>query len=342
MIKSLIAFLVAGSFAASTVSASNVEDYASLVNPFIGTTNFGATNPGALCPNGMMAVVPFNVMGSDENLYDKDARWWSTPYEKYNCFFTGFAHGALSGVGCPDLASLLSIATTGELEVDYHKYGTKYSEEKASPGYYSLRLDKYGISAEATATERSSMERYTFPKGRGNILLNLGEGLTNESGAMVRRVSETEIEGVKLLGTFGYTAQAVFPVYFVLRVSRTPSDGGYWKKQPPKYGVEAEWDKDQGKYKIYRNYGREIAGDDVGYWFSFDNLDEGEQIEVRVAISYVSTENARLNLDSEQGNLSFDEIRQYALEKWKNPGDRRHGAAEKGFLHGSISHACPS
>lgn len=318
MIKSLIAFLVAGSFAASTVSASNVEDYASLVNPFIGTTNFGATNPGALCPNGMMAVVPFNVMGSDENLYDKDARWWSTPYEKYNCFFTGFAHGALSGVGCPDLASLLSIATTGELEVDYHKYGTKYSEEKASPGYYSLRLDKYGISAEATATERSSVERYTFPKGRGNILLNLGEGLTNESGAMVRRVSETEIEGVKLLGTFGYTAQAVFPVYFVLRVSRTPSDAGYWKKQPPKYGVEAEWDKDQGKYKIYRNYGREIAGDDVGYWFSFDNLDEGEQIEVRVAISYVSTENARLNLDSEQGNLSFGEIRQYALERWNS------------------------
>ena len=318
MIKSLIAFLVAGCFATSTVSASNVEDYASLVNPFIGTTNFGATNPGALCPNGMMAVVPFNVMGSDENLYDKDARWWSTPYEKYNCFFTGFAHGALSGGGCPDLASLLSIATTGELEVDYHKYGTKYSEEKASPGYYSLRLDKYGISAEATATERSSVERYTFPKGRGNILLNLGEGLTNESGAMVRRVSETEIEGVKLLGTFGYTAQAVFPVYFVLRVSRTPSDAGYWKKQPPKYGVEAEWDKDQGKYKIYRNYGREIAGDDVGYWFSFDNLDEGEQIEVRVAISYVSTENARLNLDSEQGNLSFDEIRQYALERWNS------------------------
>ena len=318
MIKSLIAFLVAGCFALSTVSASNVEDYASLVNPFIGTTNFGATNPGALCPNGMMGVVPFNVMGSDENLYDKDARWWSTPYEKYNCFFTGFAHGALSGVGCPELGSLLSIATTGELEVDYHKYGTKYSDEKASPGYYSLHLDKYGISAEATATERSSVERYTFPKGRGNILLNLGEGLTNESGAMVRRVSETEIEGVKLLGTFGYTAQAVFPVYFVLRVGRTPSDAGYWKKQPPKHGVEAEWDKDQGKYKIYRNYGREIAGDDVGYWFSFDNLDEDEQIEVSMGISYVSTENARLNLDSEQGNLSFDEIRQYALEKWNS------------------------
>ena len=44
------------------------------VNPFIGTTNFGTTNPGAICPNGMMSVVPFNVMGSEANKYDKDAR----------------------------------------------------------------------------------------------------------------------------------------------------------------------------------------------------------------------------------------------------------------------------
>ncbi len=51
----------------------------------------------------MMSVVPFNVMGSDANLYDKDARWWSTPYEFHNKFFTGFAHGALSGVGCPEM-----------------------------------------------------------------------------------------------------------------------------------------------------------------------------------------------------------------------------------------------
>ena len=40
------------------------------VDPFIGTTNFGTTNPGAICPNGMMSVVPFNVMGSSENTYE--------------------------------------------------------------------------------------------------------------------------------------------------------------------------------------------------------------------------------------------------------------------------------
>lgn len=317
---SLVSLCVAAiSFAASTPSPSLSEDYTSYVNPFIGTTNFGATNPGALCPNGMMAVVPFNVMGSEDNLYDKDARWWSAPYEKHNCFFTGFTHGALSGVGCPDLGSLLTMATTGELNVDYHDYGSKYSQEHATPGYYCLELDKYGIFAEATATERTSVERYTFPKGKGNILLNLGEGLTNESGAMVRRVSDTEIEGTKLLGTFGYTPQAVFPVYFVMRVSKRPSDSGYWKKQPPKYGVEAQWDKDSGKYKIYRKYGRELAGDDVGYWFSYNELSEGEKVEVRIGISYVSIDNARLNLDQEQSaDGSFDEIRKSATDKWNS------------------------
>lgn len=287
------------------------------VDPFIGTTNFGTTNPGAVCPNGMMSVVPFNVMGSAENVYDKDARWWSTPYEYHNKFFTGFAHGALSGVGCPEMGSLLTMATTGELTVDYKEYGTTYRDEQATPGYYAVTLDKYGLFAEATATARTSAERYTFPGGAGHILLNLGEGLTNESGAVVRRVSATEIEGTKLLGTFCYNPQKVFPVYFVLRVSKAPTASGYWKKQRPMTGVEAEWTPDNGKYKLYTEYGRELAGDDVGYWFTFDGLRAGETVEVRMGISYVSTENARRNLDAEQpAGTTFDTIRQNARKRW--------------------------
>ncbi len=79
-------------------AAASAQTPADRVDPFIGTTNFGTTNPGAVTPHGMMSVVPFNVMGSEENVYDKDARWWSTPYEYHNKFFTGFAHGASSGV----------------------------------------------------------------------------------------------------------------------------------------------------------------------------------------------------------------------------------------------------
>ena len=115
----------------------------------------------------------------------------------------------------------------------------------------------------------------------------------------MRRVSDTEVEGMKLLGTFCYNPQAVFPVYFVMRVSKRPAATGFWKKQPPKQGVEAEWDKDAGNYKLYTQYGKDIAGDDVGVWFSYD-MQPGEQVEVRMGISYVSTENARRNLDAEQ------------------------------------------
>jgi predicted alpha-1,2-mannosidase len=298
-------------------AAVRAQEPASWVDPFIGTTNFGTCNPGAVTPNGMMSVVPFNVMGSDTNVYDKDARWWSTPYEFHNKFFTGFAHGALSGVGCPDMGALLTMPTTGALDVDYKRYGSPYAEETASPGYYGVSLEKYGIRAEATATPRTSAERYTFPAGQGHILLNLGEGLTNESGATVRRVSATEIEGSKLLGTFCYNPQKVFPVYFVLRVSKVPSQSGYWKKQRPMTGVEAEWTPDNGKYKFYTQYGRELAGDDVGYWFTFDDLRKDEQVEVRMGISYVSTENARRNLDAEQpAGTTFDALREAAAARW--------------------------
>ena len=313
MIKRFISLLLL--FAPLAVAAQKPAD---LVNPFIGTTNFGTTNPGAVTPNGMMSVVPFNVMGSDLNVFDKDQRWWSAPYEYNNKFFTGYAHVALSGVGCPDASSLLVMPTSGELDVDYFSYGSEYTNEKATPGYYSNELTKYGIRTEVTATTRSSCERYTFPAGKGNIILNLGQGLTNECGAMVRRVSSTEVEGFKMLGTFCYTTQAVFPVYFVMRVSKAPTSEGAWKFQPALTGVEAEWTPDDGTYKLYENYYREVAGDNIGYRFCYDNLADGEQITVQMGVSFVSIENARENLNAEQQGKDFDSIHAQAVEKWNN------------------------
>ena len=306
-------FLSLSLFLSLPAAAQQPVDY---VDPFIGTTNFSVCNPGAVLPHGLMSVVPFNVMGSDLNQHDKDGRWWSAPYEYHNKFFTGFAHVTMSGVGCPELGSLLTMATTGPLDVDYHNYGSEYQDEKATPGYYALTLKKYGVRAETSATLRSGIERYTFPKGRANILLNVGDGLSNESGGMVKRVSDTEIEGYRLLGTFCYNAQAVFPIYFVMRVSKRPQTTGYWKKQPKFTGVKSQWDKDNGRYKLYENYNRELAGNEVGYYFSYD-CREGEQIEVRMGVSFVSMANARENLDAEQQGLSFADIRQKARDTWE-------------------------
>ena len=296
---------------------SNAKEPVDYVDPFIGTTNFSVCNPGAVCPRGLMSVVPFNVMGSDLNVYDKDARWWSAPYEYNNKYFTGFAHVTLSGVGCPELGTLLVMPTTGKLDVDYHHYGSEYSQEKATPGYFSNWLNKYNIRCEVSSTLRSSIERYTFPKGEGHVLVNLGNGLTNETGATIRKVSDTEIEGMRLLGTFCYNPQAVFPMYFVVRVSKKPASSGFWKLQPPFKGVKGEWDPDNGKYKLYTRYGKEIAGNDIGYFFNYECA-EGEQIEVQVGVSFVSVANARENLDAEQQGFRFDKVCKDARQQWND------------------------
>lgn len=299
--------------AATATAEKSPVDY---VDPFIGTTNFSVCNPGAIRPHSMMSVVPFNVMGSDLNVYDKDARWWSTPYLYENKYFTGFAHVTLSGVGCPEMGTLLLMPTTGPLEVDYHKYGSEYKDEKATPGYYSNYLTKYGVRCEVTTQMRSSIERFTFPKGQANLLMNIGDGLTNESGGYIQRVSDTEIEGMRLLGTFCYNAQAVFPMYFVMRVSKAPKASGFWKKQPKFSGVKAEWDHDNGRYKVYKNYGRSLAGNEVGYYFTFET-EADEQIEAQVAVSFVSIDNARENLEREQAGFEFDKVRAEARQAWE-------------------------
>ena len=302
----------------ATLSAQERGDNTKWVDPFIGTADYSATHPGAVVPHGMMAAVPFNVTGSELNRFDKDNRWWSTPYDIRNKYSVGFAHGALSGVGCPEMGAIITMATTGTPEANRTKRGSTYVDEVASPGYYATTYNQFGVRAEATATERASVERYTFKDGgEANIIVDLGTALSNESGAMLRRVGDTEVEGMRLLGTFCYTNQAVFPVYFVVRLSHAAKSVNYWKLQPEMTGIEAQWSGDSGDYKLYNNYAREIMGDDIGAIFSLGNLEPGTEVEVKVGLSYVSIENARKNLDAEVGARSFDQVLDTAQAKWR-------------------------
>lgn len=311
----LILFLIAS----VCIKAQAQSDNTQYVDPFIGTADYSATHPGAVVPHGMMAVVPFNVTGSELNRYDKDARWWSTPYDIRNKYSVGFAHGALSGVGCPEMGAIITMATTGAMQADATLRGSTYSDEVAKPGYYATTYDRFNVRAEATATDRASVERYTFNEGgEANIIIDLGTALSNESGAMLRQVSATEVEGMRLLGTFCYTNQAVFPVYFVARISQPATKVRYWKRQPEMTGVEAAWSGDSGQYKIYESYSREIMGDDIGVCFSLGEVEPGTEVEVRVGISYVSIEGARQNLEAECGKRSFDDALLGAQRSWRN------------------------
>lgn len=82
-------------------------------------------------------------------------------------------------------------------------------------------------------------------------------------------------------------------------------------------GVEAEWDPDNGRYKLYTRYQKELAGDDIGAYLTFDT-EEGEQVEVQMGVSFVSMENARLNLDTEQQGKNFGQVLEEARRRWND------------------------
>ncbi|OAD42230.1 GH92 family glycosyl hydrolase [Polaribacter atrinae] len=303
-------------FMISFLTCIHAQEPIDYVNPFIGTSNFGATNPGAIAPRGMASVSPFNVAGPKNLPLEKDSQWLSTPYVNENTFLTGFSHVNLSGVGCPDLGVILTMPTTGDLNTNHLEYGTTYKNEVAKPGYYSVELDKYNIKTEVTAATRVGISKYSFPKGKANILINLGLGLTNEEGASVKVVSSTEIEGMRNVGAFCYyKPEESYPVYFVAKFSKPADEFGIWKKTKKYDGVEGQWMAYNGKTRLYKNYKKEVIGDSIGSYFTY-KFDQPTQVEVKIGVSYVSIENARKNLEEETKKLSFDTIYKNTASQW--------------------------
>jgi predicted alpha-1,2-mannosidase len=295
-------------------TGQEVSDY---VNPFIGTSNYGATFPGPIAPRGMASISPFNVAGK-QNPLEKDSQWLSNPYVNENNFLTGFSHVNLSGVGCPDLGVILLMPTAGKVETNHLKYGTSYSNEVAKAGFYAVELDKYGINCEFTASTRVGVSKLSFPEGRANILLNLGLGLTNEQGAMVKVVSPTEIEGMRSVGSFCYNSpEDAYPVYFVAQFSKPADAYGTWKTPAQYEGVEAQWMGYNGKTRIMENITKMVVGDSIGSYFSYE-LKKPETIEVKIGISYVSIANARENLNHETDGKSFNEVYEATRNSWND------------------------
>ncbi|WP_291871436.1 GH92 family glycosyl hydrolase [Maribacter sp.] len=313
LVKTTYAFVIALLVSIPLIYSQEVTNY---VNPFIGTSNFGTTNPGPIAVRGMANVSPFNVAGLQNLPLEKDSRWLSTPYVNENSFLTGFSHVNLSGVGCPELGVILAMPTTGKLETNHLKYGSTYSEEEAKVGYYTNKIDKYNVKVEATATTRVGVSKYHFPAGRANILLNLGLGLTNEEGAMVKVVSSTEIEGMRSVGSFCYyKPEEAYPVYFVAQFSKPATEFGVWKK-PRKYiGTEDKWIVRNGEVRIKKGYTKEVLGDSIGAYMRYD-FDVPSEIEMKIGVSYVSIANARENLEKETSNKTFSQILSETKREW--------------------------
>ena len=281
-------------FLSCQVQAQNQPDYTKFVNPFIGTSNGGNTNPGAVMPWGMVSISPFN---SFDTLNVRDGH--ASPYLDGRKYISGFTQVNMSGTGAPDLGTFCLMPSTGELKLNQPFNTSEYINEVSKPGYYSVFLNKFKVKVELTTTMRTSISRYTFPKGKSNILINLGLGLTQKEGAVIRRISDTEVDGFKTIGNFcGLTS--VQTVYFYAKVSKAPKSVGVWD------GV-----------RKFPEMQREMAGRNIGAYFCYETIDN-EIILVKVGVSYVSTANAKLNADTELPDFNFDSTYLTAQKAWNN------------------------
>lgn len=279
----------------NTIQSQEIkENLADYVNPFIGTANGGNTNPGAICPFGMMSICPNNS--------SRPLKKGEKPYPIYvhtNRYFSGFTHTNLSGVGCPDLGALTIMPISGKLEIDPEKYACLYTDEKAVAGYYRVKLPEYDIEAEVSATLRTGIERFSFSEGEAHILFDAGRSTSDIPGAYLKINSPTEIVGHKMIGNFcGTGKQSV--IYFVVQMGKEPDRFGCWQEN-----------------LILDAFTRDNSGNHIGAFFSYD-LEKEEDIVIKIGVSYVSIENARMNLEHEQKGFNFDKVCQDAYKEWNN------------------------
>jgi len=196
----------------------------------------------------------------------------------------GFNHTHLQGTGCGSYGVLVMLPTTGNTEL-----GTTVevpsNKQSAEPGYYKAEIAGMKITAEMTATKRAAIHRYTFPKSdSARVLIDLSKGV------LWADKKPGEIKG---------TLSEVSPTTFRGSITSTA-----WREQTTYFYMEFS------KPVTFTDKG------EAGGYVSFNTTD-GEAVLVKLGISYVSAENAKLNLESEIPGWDFDAVRKGALNEWE-------------------------
>ena len=289
-----------------SIAARPVFSLIKNVNPFIGTGGYpwvcGHNFPGAALPFGMVRLSP-----ETESFLTKRKALNTSGYFYGDNKISGFSHTRLSGTGATDGGHFLVVPATGSVShngiVKGRSYRFSHRDEVAFPGYYALRLPEEKIFVELTATERVGVHRYTFPTGvEPRIIIDVSNALGDRESreATVTILSDRlEVEGsVRTFGTFG-SRYGGAKVYFVARFDRKFKSYGTWNGE-----------------HFYEDH-KDAEGDDIGIDIEFDSDENESVVGLKLAISYVSIENARANLDAEAGTRKFDEILTLAQEAWE-------------------------
>ena len=293
--KIIASFITAALF--STFSFAQSADHTRHVNPFIGTGGHGHTFPGATMPFGMVQLSP------DTRIDNWDG---SSGYHYSDDIIYGFSHTHLSGTGIPDGCDILFMPTLyfdysdampnlfaggGDKSVNGIASKFSHTNEKAEPGYYSVMLDDEGILAEMTTTKRVGFHRYTFPnKKAGFITVDL-EWRDKHLGSELRLVGNRRIEGYRRSSSWAKDQKVYFAAEFSSEIKEAVRNVGL--------NDDEEWEEIKHTKAALK----------------FEPTD-GKPILVKVAISYVSVEGARKNLEAELPGWDFDKVRADAKAAW--------------------------
>lgn len=325
--KNLLLFILSISLFACTTpvdkksTQESITDYTQYVNPLIGTSKMGHVFPGATAPFGMVQLSPqtnFETMFNVGGTYNSKTYEYCAGYQYRDSTIIGFAHTNMSGTGHSDLGDFLIMPTTGKLVLDPIKtengekgfYSTfSHDNEVAKPGYYKVDLDSYKIKAELTTSDRVGYHKYTFPSSeKAHIILDMVYNVYHHDDknvwTFIRVENDSLVTGYRQ--TKGWARDK--KVFFAMKFSKPFSSYGHQKYDQIRY---------DGFYRRFNQKENfpEMAGKDIRAYFNFETHGN-EEIEIKFALSSVSSAGALKNLETEIPHWNFNQTKQETHDKW--------------------------
>ena len=292
----------------SGCSMTRNEKYADYVNPVIGTDiqrhargdkepseEKGQTMPAVGVPNGMTNWVPQTLEGEHK---------CNPPYYYYHDEIQGFrASHWISGSCTQDYGSVTIMPVTGELKTNARERASQFShdEETAKPYYYQVMLKDENINAELTTTQRNGIHRYQYPAGKdAEIILDMDHSADKGSwgrriiNSQIRILNDHAVEGYRIITGWAKLRKIYFYMEFSSPIlTSTLRDGG----------------------RVHENTAV-INGTNLHGCFRFGQLN-GKPLTCKVALSSVSMENARQNMEQEAPHWDFDRYVAAADADWE-------------------------
>ncbi|WP_235841684.1 GH92 family glycosyl hydrolase [Confluentibacter sediminis] len=265
------------------------------VDPFIGAGGHGHTYPGATVPFGMVQVSPDNGISSWD---------WCSGYHYSDSIIAGFSHLHLSGTGIGDLADVLFMPANKQVDLtidtknrDSLPYKSSYSHanEKASPGYYQVFLEDPKVNVELTTSLRTAYHKYTFTKNDAqSVVIDLGFAINWDSSLKTAITIEDDhtVSGYRFSTGWAKNQK----VFFVAKFSKLLAKHVLVSNQSIVEDITAEGEKTKAQL--------------------FFNAEVGSELLVKVAVSSVSIDNAKDNLD--EGDFNFEKIKTEAESTWNS------------------------